>query len=273
MLCPGTGPTAKGLGMAQPPQEHGPGAPSPDEDGSEARRPAGQPLDSTAKMPATEIPGAESAGPAADRAGTELPPAGLPGPEAAPATEASAPTAGEASPPPQKWAARASVPTSRDAEEADWDLAGPPGRGVLVPVLLGILILLLLTLGAYGIWLGLRGPSEPPGPTPTTPVGPTTASTTPARPPTTPPTTPPAEVTLEDYRGRPANEVIGALTGLGLAPQRLDEASAEVPEGRVIRTEPGPGAKVPPGGAVKVFVSTGPPPETTPPPTTPPATP
>jgi hypothetical protein len=166
------------------------------------------------------------------------------------------------------------VPTSRDDEEADWELAGPPGRGVLVPVLLAVLILLLLTLGAFGIWLGLRGPSEPPGPTPSTPVGPTTAITTLSRPPTTPPTTPPADVTLEDYRGRPADDVIGALTGLGLAPQRVDEANAEVPKGRVIRTEPGPGAKVPAGGAVKVFVSTGPPPEeTTPPPTTPPATP
>jgi len=251
--------------MAQPPQEHGPGASSPDEDGSEARPPADQPLDSTAEMP----------------------PAGLPGAEAAPATEATAPSPGDAPapapdpavgkespPPPQRWAARASVPTSRDDEEADWELAGPPGRGVLVPVLLGVLILLLLTLGAFGIWLGLRGPSEPPGPTPTTPVAPTTASTTPTRPPTTPPTTPPAAVTLEDYRGRPADDVIGALTGLGLVPQRVDEASAEVPAGRVIRTEPGPGAKVPPGGAVKVVVSSGPPPEeTTPPPTTPPASP
>jgi hypothetical protein len=240
--------------MAEPPQEHG-----------------GQPLDSTAEMPAT------------DGQGADLPPAGMPAPEAAPATEAAVPAGPASAPttpaapggdhPPQKWAARASVPTSRDAEEsAEWELGGPPGRGVLVPVLLAILILVLLTLGAFGIWLGLRGPSEP-GPTPTTPVGPTTASTTPSRPTTPPVTTPPAQVTLEDYRGRPADDVIAALTGLGLAPQRVDEANAEVPAGRVIRTEPGAGAKVPVGGAVKVFVSTGPPEETTPPPTTPGPTP
>ncbi len=47
------------------------------------------------------------------------------------------------------------------------------------------------------------------------------------------------------------------LTDLGLIPQIEEEPSADVEEGRVIRTEPGEGEKVPEKSTVKVFISTG----------------
>src|SRR6185369_7008317 len=47
------------------------------------------------------------------------------------------------------------------------------------------------------------------------------------------------------------------LSDANLEPHKLTEASTSVPEGVILRTDPGPGIKVAPGYEVKVYVSLG----------------
>jgi serine/threonine-protein kinase len=70
---------------------------------------------------------------------------------------------------------------------------------------------------------------------------------------------------LDDYRGQTFTAANLALTGKGLHPVRVDEASADVERGGVISTDPGAGQTVHAGDNVKVHVSTGPPQTTVPP--------
>jgi PASTA domain len=194
-------------------------------------------------------------------------------------TAVGAPVAGEAAaggaakPASPRWSARAAVPASRDAEETGGPWVFDPGRGVLLPALIAVMILLLLGLLALGIWLILRSTQPNPAPTSTVSAGPTTSAPATTGPPTTPPTTAPTTapqpVALEDYHGRPVDDVLKALTTLGLVPNRVDQPSADVGAGLVIGTDPAAGATVAPGSTVTVMVSTGAP---TQPPTTPPTT-
>jgi serine/threonine-protein kinase len=208
------------------------------------------------------------AGEPADAADTAV---GAPPVGEAPVGEAPAGGAPAGGAPTPRWSARASVPASRDAEETGSQWVFDPGRGVMLPALIAVMILLLLGLLALGIWLIVRDNGGPnPTPTSTISAGPTSSAPATTGPATNPVTTPLAPVVLEDYRGRPADEVMAALTTLGLAPQRVDQSSTEIEAGKVIGTEPGPGTPVARGTTVKVIVSTGAPTE---PPTTPPTTP
>jgi serine/threonine-protein kinase len=65
-------------------------------------------------------------------------------------------------------------------------------------------------------------------------------------------------VQVRDVAGRPEGEATTILRDAGFTVQRADEASNDVPEGTVIRSEPGAGAEVQPGSTVTIFVSTGP---------------
>ena len=192
------------------------------------------------------------------------------------ATLAAGTSAETASGPPAvpRWSARAQVPQRADEEEMvpGWD--GPPPRSFAVPVLIITCVLLLLALVGLAVWLVARGrdggPTTPPTvtSTPTTPF--TSATSGPPTTPTTtpPPTTAPALVAIPNLRGQPADAAAGQLTGLGLVPERRDQASTEVEDGLVIGTDPGAESNVAPGTRVILIVSTGPP-EPTGGPTTP----
>ncbi|MGE5829282.1 MAG: PASTA domain-containing protein [Micromonosporaceae bacterium] len=223
-----------------------------------AEPPATDPLGETA------IGGPPLAEPAVGAAG---PTVGAAGPAAAGAGPVAAGT--DPKPASQRWSARAAVPASRDADETGSQWVFDPGRGVVLPALIAVMILLLLGLLALGIWLIVRSDAEP-NPNPTSSTGPTTSVATTAP---TQPTSTLKPVVLEDYRGRPFDEVSTALTTLGLTPQRVDQTNGEIAAGMVIGTDPAAGSTVAPGLTVTVFVSLGPPtpPPTTPPPTTPPS--
>jgi eukaryotic-like serine/threonine-protein kinase len=69
----------------------------------------------------------------------------------------------------------------------------------------------------------------------------------------------PAPVAIPPLMNMTVEEATAALEGLGLTVGGTQpEASAEVEEGRVTRSEPGEGQQVPPGSAVTLFVSSGP---------------
>ncbi|MBA2283418.1 MAG: Stk1 family PASTA domain-containing Ser/Thr kinase [Acidimicrobiia bacterium] len=53
------------------------------------------------------------------------------------------------------------------------------------------------------------------------------------------------------------NECVNDVQEAGLVPRVIGEASNDVEQGRVIRTEPGPGTEVPAGGEVVIVVSSG----------------
>ena len=177
-------------------------------------------------------------------------------------------------PAPPRWSARAQVPQREDDEELVPGWEGPPPRSFAVPVLIITCVLLLLGLVGLAIWLVARGRDGGP----TTPPTVTSAPTTPAAsvtsgPPTTPPTTPPqttapALIAIPNLRGQPADAAAGELTRLGLVPERRNQASTDVEDGRVIGTDPVADSNVAPGTRVILIVSTGPP-EPTGEPTTP----
>jgi PASTA domain len=166
---------------------------------------------------------------------------------------------------PPRWSARAQVPQREDDEEpvSQWD--GAPPTNWTVPVLIIIVVLLLLGLVGLAVWLATRdrdgGPTTPPTATaaPTTPA-PSVTSGPPTTPPSPPPgTTPPALVAIPGLRGQPADAAAGALSGLGLVPERRDQVSTDVAAGLVIGTDPVAGSNVAPGTTVILIVSTGPP--------------
>ncbi len=68
----------------------------------------------------------------------------------------------------------------------------------------------------------------------------------------------PETVVLENLTGRSERDVAFNLAELGLQPTFVDEASLEIADGFVIRTDPTAGAVLRPGDAVTVVVSSGP---------------
>ena len=70
---------------------------------------------------------------------------------------------------------------------------------------------------------------------------------------------PPPRTIPGKLAGRSYDEVVAILQGLKLDPKPNGVYSTTVPKGRVIATEPGPGASVPRGSAITVTVSNGPP--------------
>jgi len=63
--------------------------------------------------------------------------------------------------------------------------------------------------------------------------------------------------TVPELGGAGYADAEAELAALGLGAVRTDEASRSVPEGQVIRTEPGPGEQVARGAEIRVVVSTG----------------
>ena len=73
----------------------------------------------------------------------------------------------------------------------------------------------------------------------------------------------PAPVAIADVRGRTSEEAQQILLGQGLKVRVREQASATVPAGQVIGTEPPQGEEVERGSPVTVIVSSGPPPSST----------
>ena len=67
----------------------------------------------------------------------------------------------------------------------------------------------------------------------------------------------PAPRTVPAVSGRDYDAVAAEIESLGLVPERVDEASESVPEGSIIRTEPGEGSQIARGETVRIVVSTG----------------
>jgi hypothetical protein len=155
--------------------------------------------------------------------------------------------------------------------QEDWDEQDVErSRGLLMPVIIGMAVILLLAVTGIGLWLILRDKNSdtvPPPVSTSRPVATSAPATT--RPPTVttrPQATTPAlqTVPIPDVSGKDYASAAAALQGLGLVVTRTDELSKTVPAGRVIETNPAVGTVVLPGETVTIVVSSGSPRETTP---------
>jgi hypothetical protein len=163
-----------------------------------------------------------------------------------------------------RWSARASVRTPDVVEEEHHDFAEPP-RGLLVPLLVTVCILLLVALIGLGSWLIFASrPSGTPTATPTVQNA-TPPATTAGQTATTMTSPPRIQIPLPDLRGLDYETAAAELTKLGFVPVRRDEIDGEVPKGKVVGTDPPVGTPVFTGTSINVIVSLGLPNPTTPP--------
>lgn len=264
---------------AQDVPDNDPTAPLSDKSSGGVPAPGGvspdQPVDADRESAPAQPPGTQpSSGtsPAAEPgpAGPAAPPAGPPRPPTGPSGTAVLPPApgGPPSEPP-RWAARAQVPTPRVEEYPEEWVAAEPSRGVLVPVLVTLCIMLLFGVLGVGVWLIVSNQPDP-GPTsPTTPATtvPTTTTTTATTPTTTTTSPTPGPIQVPPLTGETYEDAARALTELGLVPEREDVASDAVPPGHVVGTSPTAGIRVSPGDTIIVFVARETQPTATPTPT------
>ncbi len=165
-----------------------------------------------------------------------------------------------------RWSARAPVRTP-DIAEDEHDHWAPPPRGLMVPILVAVCVLLLVALLGLGTWLIFASrPSGTPATTPTVQNA-TPPATTGAQPTTTTITTTPpaADVPLPNVRGLDYETAAAELVKLGFVPARRDEINGEVPKGKVVGTDPPERTPVRPGATINIIVSLGLPDATTPP--------
>ncbi|HEX8632315.1 MAG TPA: PASTA domain-containing protein [Catenuloplanes sp.] len=183
--------------------------------------------------------------------------------------------------PPAVWSGRAEVrpptaPVVRTAGPVGWEAAGweadeRPGRTWWMPILLGLLALLLISLLGVGVWLitqsGSRSgaPVVPsPSATPSRKVAstaPTSAAPTTATPPAATTATPAApDVVMPDLVGQSSQEARDALDDLNLT-YRLRSQPSDQAAGTVIETDPPAGRELPVGARVTLVIAS--PPRTT----------
>jgi hypothetical protein len=253
----------------------------------------------TAELPETPGPdrdepsGPDRDGPPAPTEPTEMQPpdpspAGPTGTTIMPAVPDSGPTPPATDPTPPRWSARARVPSPADEPDEpaypppydagydsgyrsgyghqgdhgdEWS-GPPPGRPAWVmPTVIAICVVLLLGAIGLGLWLVVRGLSnENPGPAATTAPAATTPTTTK---PVTPTSTGPVAQPVPQLRGQDYDAAAATLTARGLRPARSDEPSADIPAGKVTRTDPAAGTTPGVGTTVIVYVSNGKPSPTT----------
>ncbi len=180
------------------------------------------------------------------------------------------PDDGDPGRPGSSWSGRAGVPppgTRPAAPDEEWQEPERRGGAWYLPALVGVLLALLLGLVGLGLWLGLKDHGKP---TPTATATPRPTATTPSvartsAKPTASATGAPSAATVElpDLSKVSYADAAGALHGLGLVAKRIDEVNDSLPEGTVIRTDPGPG-QVPVGSVVTLFVAKPAPPTTAP---------
>lgn len=197
------------------------------------------------------------------------PPAGPSGTTILPAVPGDAPPPGPATP---TWSGRAEVratPMPRKATPTEqWELGEEPDRGVGMPILITLGVIILLGLIGIGLWAALRDHDTTPTPTPSLTVAATTAAATTQGPPTTTAAAP-ADVEVPGVQGISEGDAVAAISGRGLTPVIERQASTTVPAGFVIGTDPVGGSVVAANSEVRLIVSTGPPPPTEEPPSPP----
>jgi hypothetical protein len=165
----------------------------------------------------------------------------------------------------QPWAGRAGVPPAgvppRGPVPDEYGQPEEPGRRWWMPILIGLVVVVLLAVLAFGLWLLLRNDTSTPTPSPTiSSAAPTTAAPTTAGPTTTAPSpsaTTQGPVVVPPLLGLPEDRARAQLLAAGLQP-RLEYRSASQPAGTVVDADPEPGTVVPPGSTVTLVVSTGP---------------
>lgn len=195
----------------------------------------------------------------------------VPAPQTAATRAVSAPTTSSlptvAAPAPAAAGAGAFAAT-RDWSEDEIDRDEPReerrGRSPWLIPLIVLLIMAALAVGAFFLIPLLTAGEDPAGPVETTSSASPSTSETPSQTPspttTTAAETVPPPVTIEispaQFEGRPVDDVVRELSGLGFAVTRTEAASDTVPAGLVLKVDP-VGA-LPPGHNVTVTASTGP---------------
>ncbi|MFC6019203.1 PASTA domain-containing protein [Plantactinospora solaniradicis] len=172
------------------------------------------------------------------------------------------------------WAGRAEVPVrGRGAPggppPVDWSYGDgsygdePDGRRWWMPILVGVIALVLLTVLVVAGWVIIdsarREAPDPPTPAVTTPAA--TPARTSAAPTTTPPSptaTPSATasttVVVPPLVGLPEQEAVELLEQFGLVP-RLRFRASDRPAGTVLQTDPSAGREVAPGDQVTLVIA------------------
>jgi len=180
---------------------------------------------------------------------------------------------GAASPP---WSGRAEVRPPRPGAGGDYtgEWAEPPAaepRGKWwLPIVIGIVVLVLLALLAWGVYLIVQSsdkPDDTPAPTATaTTAAPETTAPTTSPPPTTEPTitptttepTGPEAVTIPALKGLSSAEARAALDRRGLAYRLRFVTSNDAAPGTVIDSDPPEGQQVPSDTTVTLIIASPP---------------
>ncbi|MEV6599059.1 PASTA domain-containing protein [Actinoplanes sp. NPDC051346] len=182
----------------------------------------------------------------------------------------------------QVWAGRAGVrrpdPAS-DATRTDWALVPrdePRGKWWM-PIAVGLVALLLLSMLSWGVWLILQSTGdddeELPVPVRTTSAAPAPTTKPTTKPPSTAPTTvpptsappsTPSDITIPALRGLSVDEARGALNRSGLNYRLRYLTSTEAPPGTVIDSDPSEGKQVPGDTIINLIVASAPTPSSAP---------
>jgi hypothetical protein len=129
-----------------------------------------------------------------------------------------------------------------------------------------VIVLILLAVLAVGGWLIYRatqsgGPGDEPSGEPTASTPSVTSAPPTTAPASTPPaTTAPAAVAVPEVIGDTEEVATNKFTALGIGISVVRRVTNAQPPGRVVSTDPGPGAMVPVGSTVNVVVAQAPPP-------------
>jgi cytoskeletal protein RodZ len=172
---------------------------------------------------------------------------------------------GRAQPPPERWSARAGVPTGPRRtpmpQEPEWVPDRQQPRTWWAPILIVVAILVLLGLVGLGLWLATHGqPATTPSasasasPSASSP----SPSPTPSRSPSRSPSPSVAAVGVPAVGGVMVTDAEEILKSQGLKWKVVTQVSDQA-AGSVVRTDPAAGVQVPAGSTVTLYVATPPP--------------
>lgn len=240
-------------------------------------QPAGGPEDPTAKLPPSAPTEDTTVVPAEDGTMVIDPTAQTIAGAAAGGPPVGGPDATRVQPAAEpRWSARANVPPPGTVparpvapEEEAWPAEDPyAGRSWLTPVIVGIVLLVLAAVLAFGVWLIYRAVVERQGGEPAVPPAATSSEPSPSlespssspsvESPSPSPTPSIVEVTIPALRGDPVAEATAQLTALGLKVRVTEREDTSLPPGRVLDTRPSAGSTVQVGETVTLIVAKAP---------------